>query len=108
MRKGDIVLVPFPFTDLTGTKNRPALVLARSDRDVMLAFISTRLHALTASDVVLEPSLGNGLKKESLLRLTKLVTLDARLVLGRIGSLSAEELARCDERLAAVLGLGAR
>lgn len=36
--KGDIVVVPFPFSDLTQTKRRPALVLAELDGDdVMLA-----------------------------------------------------------------------
>jgi len=41
MKKGDIILVPFPFTDLSGSKNRPALVIADSELDVTVAFIST-------------------------------------------------------------------
>ena len=43
MKKGDIVLIPFPFTDLTGTKNRPALILIDSDEDVTVSFITTQL-----------------------------------------------------------------
>mgnify|MGYP003344528084 CR=1 FL=1 len=41
MTKGDIVLIPFPFTDLTGSKLRPALILATTEHDVTVAFITT-------------------------------------------------------------------
>ena len=41
--KGKIVLVPFPFTDLTATKLRPAVVLLEMERDVVVAFLSSRL-----------------------------------------------------------------
>jgi mRNA interferase MazF len=44
MRKGDILLIPFPFTDLTGQKNRPALMLVTTDTDVTVAFITSQLN----------------------------------------------------------------
>jgi mRNA interferase MazF len=42
MTKGDIVLIPFPFTDLSGIKNRPALILAEGEVDVTVSFITTQ------------------------------------------------------------------
>ncbi len=41
--KGKIILIPFPFTDLTAIKMRPALVIYSSVRDVVVTFISSRL-----------------------------------------------------------------
>ena len=105
MKKGDIVVIPFPFTDLNGNKNRPALVLINSDLDITLAFISTQMKWKEETDVVLKPSNNNGLKKESLIRLSKLATIDKDLALGRIGSMDDDDLKKVNVNLMKLLKL---
>ena len=83
MKKGDIVLLSFPFTDLKGKKIRLALILVASDLDVIVAFITTQFKWQNPYDILLEPDISNGLKKTSLLRLSKITTLDKDLVLGK-------------------------
>jgi len=41
--KGKIVLVPFPFKDLTAAKLRPALIIHEGKEDVIVAFISSKV-----------------------------------------------------------------
>ena len=62
MNKGDIVLIPFPFTDLSGDKNRPALILFDSEDDVTVCFITTQLKWKSAFDIPVQPSPVNGIK----------------------------------------------
>lgn len=87
MNKGDVVLIPFPFSDFSGAKNRPAVILIETDEDVTVAFITTQLKWKTEFDVLLQSSDLNGLKKDSLIRLNKLATIDKELVIGRLGSI---------------------
>jgi mRNA interferase MazF len=89
--KGDIVLIPFPFTDLSGAKTRPALVLLESNSDITVSFITTQLKWKEEFDVELLPTLDNGLKKTSLVRLRKITTIDKALVIGRLGRLNQTE-----------------
>ncbi len=105
MKKGDIVLVSFPFTDLTGKKNRPAVVLVSNPDDVTVCFITTQIRWQTPVDVVVEPSVGNGLKKTSIIRLNKFATLDKDLILGKLGSLTSAEIHLLNKNLIVILQL---
>jgi mRNA interferase MazF len=87
---GDVVSVEFPFSDLQGQKRRPGLVLAADDHDVLLARLTT--HApRDSSDVALQHWAAIGLPRASTVRLTKLVTVDSRIVHHRIGRLQADD-----------------
>lgn len=105
MKKGDIVLIPFPYTDLTGNKNRPALVLISSEKDITVSFISTQIHLKEYYDILIRPSNTNGLKKESLLRLSKIATLDKDLALGLLGRIDKSYLQLINSNLKSILQL---
>ncbi len=105
MKKGDIVLLSFPFTDLKGNKIRPALILVVSDLDVIVAFITAQFKWQNSNDILLEPNDFNGLKKTSLLRLSKITTIDKDLILGKLGELSAIDIENINKNLVAILEL---
>nr|VFK49483.1 MAG: mRNA interferase MazF [Candidatus Kentron sp. TC] len=89
----DVVVVPFPFTDRTTTKRRPALVL--SDRDAFNERVDQLVLAMITSarnsDWPLDVKIGNldsaGLPSASVVRM-KLFTLDTRLVTRKAGTLA--------------------
>ena len=105
MKKGDIILLSFPFTDLKGNKIRPALVLVVSDLDVIVAFITTQFKWQNPFDILLEPNDSNGLKKTSLLRLSKITRIDKDLILGKLGELSAFDIEIINSNLLKILNL---
>lgn len=105
MKKGDIVLIPFPFSDLTGNKLRPALVLISTESDVTVCYITTQLQWEEKFDIQLYPSFENGLKKGSLLRISKFSTIDKDLILGRIGILENFYLKKLNQNLIEILQL---
>lgn len=104
LARGDVVLVQFPFTDLSVAKLRPALVVGRVEGDdVILAFMTSRVadgaapgssqrNAPNPAECPLGPHQpefrATGLKRATLVRLNKIATVHRRLVerrLGRIG-----------------------
>jgi mRNA interferase MazF len=113
MRRGTVVLTPFLFTDLSGQKVRPALVVSRSDRpgsDALLAFItSSRGQPLLTTDLLIQDThpdfARTGLKVSSVVKLDKLVTVETAIVLGELGDLSAPLIQQADEKLRYALEL---
>lgn len=105
MKKGDIVLLSFPFTDLKGKKIRPALVLFVSDLDVIVAFITTQFKWQNTFDILLEPNDLNGLKKTSLVRVSKITTIDKDLILGKLGELDSLDVQSINKSLIKILNL---
>lgn len=99
MKKGDIVLITFPFTDLSGNKNRPALILVDTPSHVIVAFISTQTKWKNESDIFLSPNEENRLKKDSIIRLDKLASIDKDLILGKLGKIRFQELQEIDKKL---------
>lgn len=96
---GDVVIVPFPFTDLEATKRRPALVCSAADFNtraghVVLAMITTATSTTWPGDVRIKDLGAAGLPRDSTVR-WKLFTLDASLVLRRAGELGQADRASC-------------
>jgi mRNA-degrading endonuclease toxin of MazEF toxin-antitoxin module len=106
---GDLVLVPFPFTDQSGVKRRPAVVIssaayhqARPDLLIM-AVTSQQLPTLSVGDVPVQDWRGAGLLKPSVLK-PVLTTIEPTLVLKKLGRLTATDQAALRQALSAILG----
>ena len=105
MAKGDVVLITFPFTDLSGSKLRPAVILAETTLDLTVCFITTQLQWQETTDIQLLPTTFNGLRKQSLIRTSKIATLDKALAKGLLGRLNPNELTDLNNKLKTLLQL---
>ena len=92
--KGDVVVVSFPFSDLSASKRRPALVMAKaSDKDIILAQITSQsFHDEFAVEVAPDDFLTGGLRIISNVRPNKLFTAENNIILYKIGTLKHEKM----------------
>jgi mRNA-degrading endonuclease toxin of MazEF toxin-antitoxin module len=106
---GDVVLVPFPFTDQTGLKKRPAIVVSsaayqKQRRDLIIMAVSSQIRSAPVFgefEVVewkkaglLVPSVSKPI----------LTTIEKRLVLKKLGSLHAADLRSLQASLRTIVG----
>lgn len=92
-KAGDILLLRFPFTNLSGAKQRPGLVLLDAgDGDIVVARITSQNYS-TRYDVALAEWSAAGLLFASTVRLHKIMTLDSSLVKRPLGQLTEADLA---------------
>jgi mRNA interferase MazF len=91
--KGDVVVAPFPFSDLSSAKRRPALVLATlTGDDVILCQITSQAvadsYAVSLAD---QDFTSGGLRQPSNIRPNRLFTAESSIILYRAGTITAEK-----------------
>jgi mRNA interferase MazF len=106
-KKGTLILVPFPFTDLSGNKVRPALIISQGKigGDVVVVFVTSQSKFKERHLVSIAPDELNGLKVKSTVVCSKIATLDSKIVLGELGKLSSEVQKKVDAEIKKMLGI---
>lgn len=114
LSRGEIVLVDYPFSDRTGSKVRPALVVQSNSLnhkidDTILAAISRSTHRASPTqlfiDIATPDGATSGLRQNSMVQCENLLTYDQRLVIVTIGRLSAPLMRQIDDCLRKALDL---
>ena len=103
--KGDIVVVPFPFSDLTQAKRRPALVIAElKGNDVILCQITSQWVRDEYAIPIDESDFTKGtLKQKSHIRPNRIFTADSGIILYPAGHLSNNKIGEVVDRIVEIL-----
>jgi mRNA interferase MazF len=94
-KKWEIILVPFPFTDLSSVKRRPAIIVSPDSynikNDVVIAYVTSQLSASTSlGDYRIQKWKEAGLPKPSMVRM-KFATVTKNIIIKTIGKLETED-----------------
>jgi mRNA-degrading endonuclease toxin of MazEF toxin-antitoxin module len=102
-KKWDIILVPFPFTDLSPTKKRPGLIVSpnayNEGADIVIAFITSKVdREKRLGDYLIKEWALSKLPKPSLLRM-KFATIEKSIIIKKIGKLSKYDISQFQAEL---------
>jgi mRNA interferase MazF len=106
---GELILVPFPFTDQTGTKKRPAVVISSvayntARRDLIIMAVTSQLKSSGMfGEVLVVQWESAGLIRASAIK-PVITTIEQTLVLRRLGGLAAEDQQALRNAIAAIVG----
>lgn len=106
-RRGDVIAVPYEYSDLTGGKIRPAVIISSAtynlaQPDIVVAGISTQIHKASVYDYLLADWASAKLRYPSLVR-GRFLTLEQNLVRHVVGRLTTSDLAGVEDKLARLL-----
>jgi mRNA interferase MazF len=108
MKTGEIVLIPFPFAELTNRKVRPAAVVCETKdvyKDLVLCAISSVVPSkLSENEILLNIDKENGLRKESVLKIDRIVTAKEQEVIAKIGKLNKTDLIEFKKKFKNLVG----
>ena len=92
--KGDVVVVPFPFSDLTEAKRRPALVLAELDGDdrILCQITSQQFRDRYAVPINESDFEEGSLRKISNIRPNRIFTADCKIILYKAGHINSDKI----------------
>ncbi len=106
---GDIVLVPFPFTDQSTVKKRPAVIISSNEYnfqrpDIIIMAVTSQMHSADRfGDTIIHDWQAAGLLKPSVLK-SIFTTVEKGLILKRLGSLGGQDRATLHKMLRNILG----
>ena len=105
----DIVLLPFPFTDLSSSKKRPAIVLSprvyNLNQDVVVLFLTSNLSSTPKmGDYKLEHWQSSNLPKPSMVRM-KFATIDKDFILKKIGEIKSKDSSKIKAEISTFFNL---
>lgn len=112
--RGEVVLIDYPYSDGTGSKVRPALIVQNDDlnlriTDTILAAISRSLHRASATQLLIEIAtpggVQSGLRQDSMVQCENLLTIDQSQIIAPIGRLTGPLMHQIDECLKSALEL---
>ena len=112
MKRGDVVQVDWPYTDYSGSKVRPAVVVQADyldgiTDDTILVRVTSKIPGITGTEGILDPAQEpiSGLKKKCVAACSDILTYDQSMVHATIGTLSDATMDVIDECLKSALGL---
>ena len=99
MKAGNIILIPFPFAELTIIKVRPAVVIGltrdkyKDIKDIIVSAISSVVpDKLSETEILLKPNKTNNLRTHSIIKVDRIVTLKKENKIADLGRLTSTEL----------------
>ena len=94
MNKGEIVLVPFPFSELKNIKVRPAVVICETKdryKDIVVSAISSVIPlSLNRNEIIVHPDSINKLRTISVIKVDRMVTIRKDIIIAKLGKLDAK------------------
>lgn len=96
MNIGDIVLIPFPFSELSQIKVRPAVVITETKdkyKDLVVSAISLVIPSkISEREFIIPASANNNLRVKSVVKTDRIVTIKKERVINVMGKLTDNEL----------------
>jgi mRNA interferase MazF len=106
LKPGEVVLIPFPFSDLSAHKRRPALVLTQPDAygDFLAVAITSQPSHQDAFEITQTDLVIGSLPKRSWVRVRKIYSLNTSIVVASFGEVSSVAFERIHQGLCKSLG----